>query len=102
MYINFDEYPTYSGAISEYFETNINAHIQCDHDYPYSTIKYNMLTWIKKEIWEIMKTSFPDAKQIKKCPQQQYTKYAHMIIMKEKNSMIFLILPPDSEHKISK
>ena len=51
MYINFDEYPTYSGAISEYFETNINTHIQCDHDYPYSTIKYNMLTWIKKEIW---------------------------------------------------
>ena len=47
MYISFDEYPPYSGAISNIFETNINAHIQCDRGYPYSTIKSikgNMLT----------------------------------------------------------
>ena len=30
-YSDFDEYPPYSGAISETFETNINAHIQFDH-----------------------------------------------------------------------
>ena len=35
MYIDFDEYHPYSGAISEIFETNINAYIQCDRDYPY-------------------------------------------------------------------
>ena len=46
MYIYFDEYPPYSGAISKFFETIINARIQCDNGYPYSSIKDNMLTWI--------------------------------------------------------
>ena len=46
MYIDFDDYPSYSGAISEIFETNINDHIQCDNGYHYSSIKDNMLTWI--------------------------------------------------------
>ena len=46
MYIDFDEYPPDSDAVSENFEANINSHIQCDHEYPYSSIKYNMLTWI--------------------------------------------------------
>ena len=31
MYIDFDEYPPYSGRISEKSETNVNDHIQCDH-----------------------------------------------------------------------
>ena len=39
MYMNFDEYPPYSGAISENFETNINVHIWCDHGLPYPAIK---------------------------------------------------------------
>ena len=46
MYIDFDEYPSYSGVISENFETNINSHIQCDHGYPCSSTKVNMLKWI--------------------------------------------------------
>ena len=36
MYIDFYQYPPYSGVISEIFETILNAHIQCDHGYPYS------------------------------------------------------------------
>ena len=44
MYIDFDEYHPYSGAISEIFETNINAYIQCDRGYPYSKFKGNILT----------------------------------------------------------
>ena len=48
MYMDFDEYHPYIGAISENLETNSNAHIQCDHDYPYSTIKGKVLTWINK------------------------------------------------------
>ena len=61
MYIDFDEYPTYSGAISEKFETNINDHIHCDYGYPYSTIKSikgNMLTWINEENWKMKKHVF--------------------------------------------
>ena len=49
IYIDFDEYPPYSDAISEFFVTNVIAHIQCDHGYPYSSIHDNMLTYIKKE-----------------------------------------------------
>ena len=51
MYVDFYQYPPYSGAISENFDTNINAHIQCDTGYPYSSIKDNMLTWINEESW---------------------------------------------------
>ena len=39
MYIDFDGYPTHSGAIYDNFETNVNANIQCDHGYAYSSIK---------------------------------------------------------------
>ena len=42
MNIDFYQYPSYSGAISEVFETNINAHIQCDREYSYSSRKYNI------------------------------------------------------------
>ena len=31
MYIDCDEYPPYGAAISDIYETNGNAHIQCDH-----------------------------------------------------------------------
>ena len=54
MYIYFDEYPPYSGAISKFFETIINARIQCDNGYPYYLIKENILTWINEESWYIM------------------------------------------------
>ena len=54
IYIYFDDYPSYSGAIYDFLETHINSHIQCDHGCPYSTIKTikgDMLTCINKEIW---------------------------------------------------
>ena len=43
MYIDFDEYPPYSDTISEYFKTNVNANIQCDHGYAYSSSKQKKL-----------------------------------------------------------
>ena len=55
IYIDSDEYPPYDGTISETFETNINAHVQCDLGCPCSTIKGNMLTCITEETWETMK-----------------------------------------------
>ena len=39
MHINFDEYSPYSSTISEKFETNVNADIQCDHSYAYASSK---------------------------------------------------------------
>ena len=37
MYIDFDEYPQYSGRISEIFEKNDKESIQYDHCYDYSS-----------------------------------------------------------------
>ena len=31
IYIDFDDYPSYGGTISENFETNINVHVWCDY-----------------------------------------------------------------------
>ena len=35
IYIDFDEYPSYSGRTSEFFEKSVNEIIQCDHGYAY-------------------------------------------------------------------
>ena len=78
MYIDFDEYPTYSGRISEILETNVNDNIRCDHGYDYSSIKHKMSTWVNEESCEMMKNCFPDAEQIKKCPPKKYAKNVHM------------------------
>ena len=58
MYIDFDEYPPYSDTISEYFETNINANIQCDHGYAYYSSKHKMCTCVNKESLEMTKNHF--------------------------------------------
>ena len=39
MYIDFDEYPCYSGRNSEIFEKHSNENIQCVHGYTYSSGK---------------------------------------------------------------
>ena len=39
MYIDFVEYPPYSGRTSAIFEKNVNESIQCDHGYTYSSGK---------------------------------------------------------------
>ena len=53
MYIHFDEYPPYSGRIYDFFETNVNANIQRDHGYDYSSSKQKMCTWVNEESCQI-------------------------------------------------
>ena len=36
MYIDYDEYPGYSGGTSTIFEKNVNESIQCNNGYAYS------------------------------------------------------------------
>ena len=43
MYIDFGEYPPYSGRISQIFE-NANKNIQCYHGYAYYSVKQKMCT----------------------------------------------------------
>ena len=66
MYIDLDEYPPYSGRMFEILEKNVNENIHCVCGYAYSSGKQRMCTLINEEIWVMMKTCFPDAKQIKK------------------------------------
>ena len=68
IYIDFDEYPCYSGRNSEIFEINANENIQCVHGYAYSSGKQKMCTCVNEVSWGIMKNFFPDAKLIKKFP----------------------------------
>ena len=78
MYIDFDEYPRYSGRNSEIFEKNINENNQCVHGYAYSSGKQKMCSWVNEDSSEMMKKCFPDGKQIKKFPKMFYAKNVHM------------------------
>ena len=78
MYIDFDEYPRYSGRNSEIIEKNVNENIQCDHGYAYSSGKQKICTWVNEDSWELTKNCFPDAKQIKKIQKLFYAKDVHM------------------------
>ena len=51
MYIDFDEYPRYSGGNSEIFEKYVNANIKCEHRYSYSSGKYNVCSLVNKDTW---------------------------------------------------
>ena len=42
MCIDFDEYPPYSGRISEIFAKYVNENIQCDHGHAYSSGRNNV------------------------------------------------------------
>ena len=79
IYIDFGEYPPYSGRISEIFEKNDNENIQCVHGYAYSSGKHKMCTWVTEESGGMMKTCFPDANKIIKCPKNIYAMNIHML-----------------------
>ena len=54
MYIGFGGYLRYSSAIFENFETNVNANIQCDSGYAYSSSKEKICKWFNEESLEII------------------------------------------------
>ena len=78
MYVDFYEYPTYSGKTYEIkkkmlmkiFSVFIVMHILKK--------KQKICTWVNKESWGMMRTCFPDAKQIIKCTKLFYAKNVHM------------------------
>ena len=93
MYIDFDEYPRYSGRNSEIFEKYVNENIKCKHDYAYSSGKHNMCKWVNEDNWKIMKNCFPGANQIKKCPRTVSCKKC-TYVQKYKNGKDEMIDPP--------
>ena len=64
MFIDFDEYPHYSGRESIIFEKDVNEDIKCEHGYAYSSVQRAICKWVNEDTWEIMKKFFPDATKI--------------------------------------
>ena len=62
MYIDFDEYPPYSGRIYDFFDF-FNENMKCIHGYAYYSGKHKICKWVNEERWGMMKTFFPYAKQ---------------------------------------
>ena len=52
MYIDFDEYPPFSGRIYEIFENNGSEKIQCVHGYAYSSGKQKYAHGLQRKVWE--------------------------------------------------
>ena len=68
MFIDFDEYPHYSGRESIIFEKDVNEAIKCKYGYAYSAGQRPICKWVNEDTWEIMKKCFPDATKIYMCP----------------------------------
>ena len=68
MFIDFDEYPHYSGRESIIFEKDVNEDIKCEHGYAYSAGQREICKLVNKDTWEITKKFFPDATKIYMCP----------------------------------
>ena len=101
MYLNFDGYRPYSDAIFENVEINVNANIQCDNGYAYSSSKEKIFTWINEESWEIMQTYFPDAKGLKKPPKITRCKKCEYIQNERNQVYKSFDLTPDYAHTFS-
>ena len=100
MYIDFDEYPRYSGKTSEIFEKYVNENIKCEHGYAYSSSKHIMCTWVNEDTWEIMKKCFPVGNQIKKRPKNVLCK-EYTNVQKDKNGKMRRLIPQQILNKIS-
>ena len=67
IFIDFDEYPHYSGRESIIFEKDVNAAIKCEYGYKYSAGQHHIYKWVNEDTWEIMKKCLPDATKICMC-----------------------------------
>ena len=49
MFIDFDEYPHYSGRESTIFEKYVNEDIKCKHGYAYYADQRAICKWVHEE-----------------------------------------------------
>ena len=68
MFIDFDEYPHYSGRESIILKKDVNEDIKCEHGYAYSAGQHAICKWVNEETWERTKNCFPDTTKIYMCP----------------------------------
>ena len=59
------------------FLKNVNDNIQYVDGYAQSSGKQKTCTWVNEESWGMMKTCFPDAKQIKNVQKLFFAKNVH-------------------------
>ena len=68
MFIDFDDYPHYSGKESKKFVKDINEAIRYEHGYAFSADHHPICKWVDEKTWDRLKKYFPDATEVYKCP----------------------------------
>ena len=64
MFIDFDDYPHFSGKESIIFVKDINEAIKCEHGYAYSADHHPIWKWVDEKTWDRLKKYFPDATEV--------------------------------------
>ena len=70
MYLELDEYPSYSGKIPVIFETHINRKLRCSHGYNNCVRHTDLITWVSKNSWEMLLSEFSHAEIISTFPRK--------------------------------
>ena len=55
MCLDLDDYPQYSNALSESFETKIKFKLRCCYGYSNTIKSYKNTSWVDKNTWENFK-----------------------------------------------
>ena len=61
MYLDLDEYPTYSDKKYVKFETRINRNLICIHGYMNCVAHNDLITWVSKNSYEMLLSEFSQA-----------------------------------------
>ena len=51
MHLDFDDYPPYSDALSDFFDTKTSFNLRCCPGCPNSSESYTNNTWVIKNTW---------------------------------------------------
>ena len=100
MYIYFYKYPRYSGRTYAIFEKMLMKLFNVIMVVLILQAK-QICTWVNKEIWSMMKTYFPESKQINQCPKSTLCKECTYVQEEEIESEGNIYSPPDNEPTFS-
>ena len=67
MYLELDDYPTYSDRRSVIFETHIKRNLRCSHWCTKCIRHADFDTWVSKHYWEMLLSEFSRSERISSC-----------------------------------
>ena len=68
MYLHLDDYPPYSGKISDIFVTHNNSNLRCIHGYTTCMRHTDLITWVSISTWKMLLSEFNHSVKIISCP----------------------------------